>query len=228
MAIVNLMIPHRKDKGGWVVHYTLSDGRSGSLHRTPSQFEFSQPYTYATMEREGQKPITRHSAPGLKTLKFTHVLFHNDYTKSIEPFVSSLVNHGARGLRIRFSHGSPNFENGVWWVINSINVKVAGRALDNSVSRVALEWDLFEWVPTPNPATSVRKPAPAPKPVVRGTPKAPVARYYRVARGDSLWSISARMLGNGARWQEIYNLNKGIIRNPSVITPGMNLKLPAR
>jgi LysM repeat protein len=228
MAIVNLMIPHRKDKGGWVIHFTTGDGKSGSLGRSPAQFEFSNVYGVATMEREGQKPITRPSSPALRSLKFSHVLFHNDYTKSIEPFVAELVGIGARGTRIRFSHGSPVFENGRWWHIQALNVKVIGRALDNSISRVMLEWDLLEYIPVPNPASTVKKPAPPRKPVVRVGTKAPVARYYRVARGDSLWSIAARMLGNGLRWQEIYRLNTGVIRSPSVISPGMNLKLPAR
>jgi hypothetical protein len=230
MAIVNIGIPHRDDKGGWVMRYVTGDGKSGSMHRSASQFEFSNVYGVATMDREGQKAITRHSSPGLKTLKFSQLLFHNDYTKSIEPWVATLVGIGSRGTRIRFSYGSPQFENGLWWMVNSLNVKVAGRALDNSISRVVLEWDLVEYVPTPNPATTVKKPAPPPKPVVRvvAKPKAPVARYYRVVRGDSLWSISARLLGNPLRWAEIYRLNTGIIRNPNVISPGMNLRIPSR
>jgi hypothetical protein len=230
MAIVNIGIPHRKDPGGWTMTYTTSDGKSGSMHRSASQFEFTHVYGVATMDREGQKPITRHSSPGLRALKFTQLLAHNDYTMSIEPWVATLVGIGSRGARIRFAHGSPEFENGRWWLIQGLNVKTAGRALDNSVSRVLLEWDLLEYVPVPNPSTTVKKPAPPPKPVVRvaAKPKAPVARYYRVVRGDSLWSIAARFLGNPLRWGEIYRLNTGVIRNPNVISPGMNLKLPAR
>lgn len=230
MAIVNIGIPRRKDRGK-TMSYTLGGGRTGSMLRSASQFEFTHVYGVETMEREGQKAITRHSAPGLRALKFTQLLGHNDYRRSIEPLVASLVYAGSSGQRIRFSYGSPEFENGRWWLIQGLNVKVAGRALDNSVSRVMLEWDLIEWVPVPNPSTSVRKPAPKPPTVVRGgttSTKTPVARYYRVVRGDSLWSISARFLGNPLRWPEIFNMNRSIIRNANVLTPGMNLKLPAR
>lgn len=49
---------------------------------------------------------------------------------------------------------------------------------------------------------------------------------YTVKRGDTLWGIAAAKLGSGARWQEIYNLNKNIISNPDLIQPGWKLKLP--
>jgi DNA-binding SARP family transcriptional activator len=50
---------------------------------------------------------------------------------------------------------------------------------------------------------------------------------------DSLWRIAARTLGDGARWPEIFQLNKGksqphghTLTNPSVIFPGEELALP--
>ena len=49
---------------------------------------------------------------------------------------------------------------------------------------------------------------------------------YTVKSGDTLWDIATAKLGSGARWQEIYNLNKDIISNPDLIQPGWILKLP--
>ena len=50
---------------------------------------------------------------------------------------------------------------------------------------------------------------------------------------DSLWRIARRRLGNGARWPEIYTLNRGhtfpdghTLNNPSQIRPGWDLRLP--
>ena len=49
---------------------------------------------------------------------------------------------------------------------------------------------------------------------------------YEVVKGDCLWNISKKYLGDGARWGEIYELNKGIISNPSLIYVGQQLVLP--
>ena len=49
---------------------------------------------------------------------------------------------------------------------------------------------------------------------------------YTVAAGDTLWAISSRLLGNGARWGEIYEANKDLIKNPNMIYPGQTLVIP--
>ena len=51
-------------------------------------------------------------------------------------------------------------------------------------------------------------------------------RTYTVQKGDCLWSIAARELGAGRRWQEIYELNRDLISNPSLIFVGQELTLP--
>ncbi len=59
------------------------------------------------------------------------------------------------------------------------------------------------------------------------------AARYRVVPGDDLWSVAARFLGDGFRWQEIFELNRGRVmpdgrtfRDPNVINPGWVLELP--
>ncbi len=49
---------------------------------------------------------------------------------------------------------------------------------------------------------------------------------YEVVKGDCLWKIAERHMGDGTRWTEIYELNKGIISNPSLIYVGQQLVLP--
>lgn len=52
-------------------------------------------------------------------------------------------------------------------------------------------------------------------------------KTYTVVRGDCLWNITKKYTGNGARWRELYNLNKQVIgNNPNLIYPGAVLTLP--
>jgi hypothetical protein len=53
------------------------------------------------------------------------------------------------------------------------------------------------------------------------------SRTYTVKKGDCLWNIAASELGDGSRWQEIYELNQGKIDNPSLIYTGQEFVLPA-
>ena len=72
----------------------------------------------------------------------------------------------------------------------------------------------------------------APEPV---SPAPAVAqRVYVVQRGDTLWGIAERELGDPLRWSEIYALNEGrpqpggaVLDDPHWIDPGWILLLPA-
>ena len=55
-----------------------------------------------------------------------------------------------------------------------------------------------------------------------------------VRRGDSLWKLARIHLGSGARWQEIFDLNRGRVQadgrslsNPNLILIGWVLELPS-
>lgn len=69
---------------------------------------------------------------------------------------------------------------------------------------------------------------------VTKTPTKPAAakslagQFYEVKAGDSLSEISARMLGSGKRWIEIYELNRDRIIAPDQLQVGMTLILPQR
>ena len=49
---------------------------------------------------------------------------------------------------------------------------------------------------------------------------------YEVKTGDCLWSIAAKLLNDGRRWTEIYELNRDIIDDSYVIYTGQVLKIP--
>lgn len=51
------------------------------------------------------------------------------------------------------------------------------------------------------------------------------AATYTVQKGDCLWIIAKKLLGDGAKYKQIYNLNKSIIKNPNLIYEGQVLRL---
>ena len=73
----------------------------------------------------------------------------------------------------------------------------------------------------------------------RDTTTAPAGKTYTIKSGDTLWDIARVKLGNGTKWQSIYNLNKATIEaaakkhgrssssNGWWIYPGTVLKLPS-
>lgn len=78
--------------------------------------------------------------------------------------------------------------------------------------------------PASTPAT---KPTATVEPPKRETSQAPKQSTYTVKSGDCLWNIAKKYLGDGSRYNEIYNLNKDKIKNPNLIYPNQVLTLPS-
>jgi nucleoid-associated protein YgaU len=51
--------------------------------------------------------------------------------------------------------------------------------------------------------------------------------FHTVEKGDTLWAISAKHLGNGARYEEIFEANKPMLSHPDKIYPGQMLRIPS-
>ena len=84
----------------------------------------------------------------------------------------------------------------------------------------------------PEPVTEEEEEEPVTdeEPITDTTPPAPATaeyRIYTVVSGDSLYRIARTHLGSGARWVEIFELNRNIITNPNMIHIGWQLRLPA-
>ena len=59
-----------------------------------------------------------------------------------------------------------------------------------------------------------------------GAQEAVPPRTHTVVKGDNLWDLSQKYLGNAFLWPEIYRLNRDIIEDPHWIFPGEVLRLP--
>lgn len=223
--MVNILVakPVRKQ----TMRVIAADGYQASMHATPRGFVFKEVPVYGQIAREGKRALTRVVAPGLKQLSFTQTVASLDYQQSIEPIVQRFAQIGSRGMRIRFSGGSGPFEQACWWLVKDMSVTVAQRGLDNKPSFTSISWTLEEWADV---TTKVVKPKPAVKKPTTVTPRAVASptRTHKVVRGDTLWGLAQRYLGNGLRWPEIYRLNASQIRNPHWIYPGQVFKIPGR
>ncbi len=78
--------------------------------------------------------------------------------------------------------------------------------------------------PTPTPAETPTATVEQPQ---RETSQAPQQTTYTVKSGDCLWNIAKKYLGDGSRYNEIYELNKDKITNPNLIYPNQVLTLPS-
>lgn len=52
-------------------------------------------------------------------------------------------------------------------------------------------------------------------------------KLHTVEKGDTLWAISQKALGNGSRYNEIFEANKPMLTDPDKIYPGQVLRIPS-
>ncbi|MGC3938038.1 peptidoglycan-binding protein LysM [Roseobacter sp. EG26] len=50
--------------------------------------------------------------------------------------------------------------------------------------------------------------------------------FHTVEKGDTLWAISSKMLGDGNRYNEVFEANKPMLSHPDKIYPGQMLRIP--
>ena len=81
--------------------------------------------------------------------------------------------------------------------------------------------------PVPEPPRPEVAAQVAPVPTVAPVKREQSTIDYTVKRGDSLWKIAERLLGDGVRYPEIVELNQGVLNGrPDFISAGTVLKVP--
>lgn len=207
------------------MYVTNEAGKRFPLYMAPTTFEHSEVAKFGTVEREGLKPVTTMTGPSFRTLSFSHRIGSGDYRTSIEHILLPLTDLAKTGQKVRFVGGSSAYEQSVWWRIIDLPVKVEQRAADNRVSRAVLSWTLEEAGGLP---ANLLKQAGKPVTTAKPAPAKTATRTYKVVRGDSLSLIAYKLYRNYARWSEIYNMNRALIKNPNVIVVGWTLKVPVK
>jgi LysM repeat protein len=61
---------------------------------------------------------------------------------------------------------------------------------------------------------------------IQSEPKEPEAQFYTVVKGDTLGAIAKKFYGNAAKYPEIFEANKPMLKNPDLIYPGQCLRIP--
>ena len=55
---------------------------------------------------------------------------------------------------------------------------------------------------------------------------APAPAFYTVQSGDSLWKIASKHYGDGNKWNALFEANREVIKDPDLIYPGQQIRVP--
>ena len=75
-------------------------------------------------------------------------------------------------------------------------------------------------------STTATEPARPCRPTCRPVGTTGQSQTYVVVAGDSLSKIAKRYYGDANKWHRIYEANRDQIKNPDLIHPGQQLKIP--
>ncbi len=98
--------------------------------------------------------------------------------------------------------------------VDGETVKVKGKALDQATrEKVVLAAGNVEGISAVDEAIETEQ-------------TGPESQFHEVAKGDTLWAISEKYYGNGAKYEAIVEANQPMITNPDMIYPGQVLRIP--
>ena len=49
--------------------------------------------------------------------------------------------------------------------------------------------------------------------------------YYVIEKGDTLWGVAKKFLGNGSKYNKIFEDNREVIKDPDLIYPGQKIRI---
>lgn len=139
-----------------------------------------------------------------------------DKVKIVQGAVYGGLYAKTRGLKV------PSAYIGNWYTVTKVQT--------NAGTEEALIKELYSWVALKYLQKQGAVAIIAQKTVTvqqtRSATTAPTLKTYTVKKGDTLWGIAKTYYGNGARYTQIYDANKGIIKNPNLIYVGQVFTIP--
>jgi nucleoid-associated protein YgaU len=54
----------------------------------------------------------------------------------------------------------------------------------------------------------------------------PTPVFHTVEKGDTLWAVAEKAMGNGSKYEAIFEANKPMLSHPDKIYPGQVLRIP--
>lgn len=218
MATVDEVIAMRRN-GSPVATLITEAGVPYSLLFTPEGGTVSgENWVVEQTDRPGREPIVRADRRQAKTLSWKHTIVDVPGATADET-VNRLRDLAATGQRVRAANLS-YAETVGWWLISDLSVEITARRTDQAIKEAELSWTLLQAENPPAPVSATPPPTAA-APVSAASP-----RTHTVVRGDTLWAIASRYLGNPQRYPEIASLNG--VKNPNLIYPGTVFRIPAR
>ena len=206
---------------------------------TPGSLEIKVNGQNETVNLINKSEVNRLFPPGLSEVSFTALLPAQDYPfcagkpRSIQSYLSKLEALKTEKKYFQFvvvrtkPDGTPMYNTNLTVSLeeHTITEDAEDLGFDTSVEISLKQWrgygsksiELSE-SDTGQTVAEVKEERPA--------QNAPAPTTYTVKSGDCLWNIAKKQLGDGSRWQEIYNLNKDKIKNPNLIYPNQVLTMP--
>jgi len=127
------------------------------------------------------------------------VFYMDDPSEKIQQHIEA-DNPGVEGLKIEVQEGV---------------AKVSGKAKDQSAFEkiVLMAGNVFGIGEVKAEELEVEEPAEI------------KAEYYVIQKGDTLWAIAQKFLGNGSKYTKIFEDNREVIKDPDLIYPGQKIRI---
>ncbi len=112
----------------------------------------------------------------------------------------------------------PSFCIGKWYTVSQI---AAHKGEEEALIKEIFSWVALKYLQKQGSTTTT-----ATTKTERSADTTPKATTYTVQSGDTLWLIAKKFLGDGSRYTEIFEANKGSVSDPNSPGVGLVLKIP--